>query len=147
MMLLLGLRELQWSRRRFAVAVLATALVFALGLLMSGVSASFDNEIDRTVESFGADAWLLRVGELRPVHRARDHPGRARAGRAPPARRAARRPRRGAARDDHHPEPPQREPARRGARRGRRPDRAGRAACSAQRGTRDRGREPRPRGR
>lgn len=56
MMLLLGLRELQWSRRRFAVAVLATALVFALGLLMSGVSASFDNEIDRTVGSFGADA-------------------------------------------------------------------------------------------
>ena len=54
MMLLLGLRELQWSRRRFAVAVLATALVFALGLLMSGVSASFDNEIDRTVGSFGA---------------------------------------------------------------------------------------------
>ena len=66
MMLLLGLRELQWSRRRFAVAVLATALVFALGLLMSGVSASFDNEIDRTVDSFGADAWLLRAESFGP---------------------------------------------------------------------------------
>ena len=66
MMLLLGLRELQWSRRRFAVAVLATALVFALGLLMSGVSASFDNEIDRTVESFDADAWLLRSESFGP---------------------------------------------------------------------------------
>lgn len=66
MMLLLGLRELQWSRRRFAVAVLATALVFALGLLMSGVSASFDNEIDRTVGSFGADAWLLRSESFGP---------------------------------------------------------------------------------
>jgi putative ABC transport system permease protein len=66
MMLLLGIRELQWSRRRFAVAVLATALVFALGLLMSGVSASFDNEIDRTVDSFGADAWLLRAESFGP---------------------------------------------------------------------------------
>ena len=66
MILLLGLRELQWSRRRFAVAVLATALVFALGLLMSGVSASFDNEIDRTVDSFGADAWLVRGESFGP---------------------------------------------------------------------------------
>jgi putative ABC transport system permease protein len=66
MTLLLGLRELQWSRRRFAVAVLATALVFALGLLMSGVSASFDNEIDRTVGSFRADAWLLRSQSFGP---------------------------------------------------------------------------------
>jgi putative ABC transport system permease protein len=63
---MLGLRELQWSRRRFAVAVLATALVFALGLLMSGVSASFDNEIDRTVDSFRADGWLLRGESLGP---------------------------------------------------------------------------------
>jgi putative ABC transport system permease protein len=66
MILMLGLRELQWSRRRFAVAVLATALVFALGLLMSGVSASFDNEIDRTVDSFGADAWLVRGESFGP---------------------------------------------------------------------------------
>ena len=66
MIFLLGLRELQWSRRRFAVAVLATALVFALSLLMSGVSASFDNEIDRTVDSFGADAWLVRGESFGP---------------------------------------------------------------------------------
>ena len=66
MTLLLGMRELQWSRRRFAIAVLATALVFALGLLMSGVSASFDNEIDRTVESFAADAWLVRGESFGP---------------------------------------------------------------------------------
>ena len=66
MIFMLGLRELQWSRRRFAVAVLATALVFALGLLMSGVSASFDNEIDRTVDSFGADAWMVRGESFGP---------------------------------------------------------------------------------
>jgi putative ABC transport system permease protein len=63
---LIGLRDLQWGRRRFAIGVVATALVFALGLLMSGVSASFDNEIDRTVESFGADGWLVREKSFGP---------------------------------------------------------------------------------
>jgi putative ABC transport system permease protein len=63
---LIGLRDLQWGRRRFAIGVVATALVFALGLLMSGVSASFDNEVDRTVTSFGADAWLVRAESFGP---------------------------------------------------------------------------------
>jgi putative ABC transport system permease protein len=63
---LIGLRDLQWGRRRFAIGVVATALVFALALLMSGVSASFDNEIDRTVESFGADGWLVREKSFGP---------------------------------------------------------------------------------
>jgi putative ABC transport system permease protein len=63
---LISLRDLQWRRRRFAIAVVAAALVFALGLLLSGVKASFDNEIDRTVDSFDADAWLLRAGALGP---------------------------------------------------------------------------------
>lgn len=63
---LISLRDLQWRRRRFVIAVVATALVFALGLILSGVSASFDNEIDRTVESFGADVWLVPEGTLGP---------------------------------------------------------------------------------
>jgi putative ABC transport system permease protein len=63
---LIGLRDLQWGRRRFAIGVVATALVFALGLLMSGVSASFDNEIDRTVGSFDADSWVVRANSFGP---------------------------------------------------------------------------------
>jgi putative ABC transport system permease protein len=63
---LISLRDLQWRRRRFAIAVVATGLVFALGLVLSGVSASFDNEIDRTVTSFDADAWLVPAGTLGP---------------------------------------------------------------------------------
>jgi putative ABC transport system permease protein len=63
---LVALRDLQWGRRRFATAVVATALVFALGLLMSGVSASFDNEIRRTVNAVDADTWLVRANSFGP---------------------------------------------------------------------------------
>ena len=63
---LISLRDLQWRRRRFAISVMVTALVFALGLLMSGVSASFDNEIDRTVDAIDADGWLVRAESLGP---------------------------------------------------------------------------------
>jgi putative ABC transport system permease protein len=60
------LRDLQWRRRRFAIAVVATGLVFALALLLSGVSTSFDNEIRRTVGSFHGDAWLVARGGFGP---------------------------------------------------------------------------------
>jgi putative ABC transport system permease protein len=63
---LVALRDLQWGRRRFAVAVTATALVFAVGLLMSGVSASFNNEIHRTLGAIGADGWLVRADSFGP---------------------------------------------------------------------------------
>lgn len=65
-MWLITLRDLQWRRRRFAIAVVATGVVFALALLLSGVSTSFDNEIRRTVRSFHADAWLITRGGYGP---------------------------------------------------------------------------------
>ena len=40
------LRDLQWRRRRFLIAITGTALVFAMSLLMSGLSASFTLETD-----------------------------------------------------------------------------------------------------
>jgi putative ABC transport system permease protein len=65
-MWLIPLRDLEWRRRRFAIAVAATGVVFALALLLSGVSTSFDNEIQRTVRSFHSDVWLVSEGGFGP---------------------------------------------------------------------------------
>jgi putative ABC transport system permease protein len=57
--LFVSLRDLQWRLRRFVIGVLATGLVFALALLISGVSGSFQNEVSRAVNSFHADGWFV----------------------------------------------------------------------------------------
>jgi putative ABC transport system permease protein len=58
-MLFVSIRDLQWRLRRFMIGVLATGLVFALALLISGISASFHNEVNRTVDAFKADSWVV----------------------------------------------------------------------------------------
>lgn len=65
---LLGLRDLQRRRRRFAIGVVAAALVLALTIMQTGIRASFDNEIDRTVSGFAADRWLKASGTLGPFN-------------------------------------------------------------------------------
>jgi len=57
-MWLITLRDLQWRRRRFAIAIGATAMVFAMALVIAGIAASFRAEAVRTVEAIGADAWV-----------------------------------------------------------------------------------------
>jgi putative ABC transport system permease protein len=66
--LVAALRDLQWRRRRFLIAVLGTALVFAMTLLLAGLSAAFGNEVDRTVETTGADAWVVADGVTGPFN-------------------------------------------------------------------------------
>ena len=61
-----ALRDLQWRRRRFIIAVLATSLVFGMTLLMTGVNASLYNEGRRIVAAVGADAWLVASGAPGP---------------------------------------------------------------------------------
>jgi putative ABC transport system permease protein len=58
-MWLVSLRDLQWRRRRFGAAVAGTSLVFALTLVLSGVSASIRAEPGRALEGVRADAWLV----------------------------------------------------------------------------------------
>lgn len=59
-MLLAALRDLQWRRRRFVITVLGTALVFAMSLLMSGLSNAFTVEIKQTLDDQHASAWISR---------------------------------------------------------------------------------------
>lgn len=59
-MLLAALRDLQWRRRRFVITVLGTALVFAMSLLMSGLSNAFTVEIEQTLDDQRATAWISR---------------------------------------------------------------------------------------
>lgn len=55
-------RDLQWRVRRFVIAGTGAALVFAMTLVMAGLSSSFEAEARRTVDVVGADAWVTQVG-------------------------------------------------------------------------------------
>jgi putative ABC transport system permease protein len=61
-----AIRDLQWRRRRFVIAVLATSLVFGMTLLMTGFSTSLHNEGRRIVAALDADAWLVAAGAPGP---------------------------------------------------------------------------------
>ena len=65
-MWLVSLRDLQWRRRRFLIAVVATALVFAMSLLMAGADAGLTSETRRIVDVIGADRWLVARGTSGP---------------------------------------------------------------------------------
>jgi len=61
-MLRSAVRDLQWRRRRFAIAVLGVALVFGMTLVITGVSAGFGAEAARTVTEMGASQWIVAKG-------------------------------------------------------------------------------------
>jgi putative ABC transport system permease protein len=63
---LITLRDLQFRRRRFAITVLGTMLVFSLALVLAGMSNGFREEARVTVASLGADAWVVPDGASGP---------------------------------------------------------------------------------
>jgi putative ABC transport system permease protein len=63
---LAGIRDLQWRRRRFIIAVFGTALVFALTLLLSGFLESFALEVNRTLDTVDADGYVVQEGRQGP---------------------------------------------------------------------------------
>ena len=60
------LRDLQYRRRQFGIAVVGAALVFALALVLTGVSRGFHTEVDDTVGAIGADHWVVPRGVTGP---------------------------------------------------------------------------------
>src|SRR4051812_21212601 len=59
-------RDLQFRRRQFGIAVVGAGLVFALTLVLTGMSAGFYSEASRTIDGVGADAWVVPKGTSGP---------------------------------------------------------------------------------
>jgi putative ABC transport system permease protein len=58
------------------IAVLATALAFAMSLLMSWVNARLHNEPGNILKVLGADAWVVESGRSGPFTASRVIPAR-----------------------------------------------------------------------
>jgi putative ABC transport system permease protein len=61
-MLSAALRDMQWRRRRLVIAIISTGLVFAMTLVMTGLANGFPVEAQRTVDSMGLDAFVVKTG-------------------------------------------------------------------------------------
>lgn len=65
-MLVTALRDLQWRRRRFVVAAVGTAMVFALTLILTGLAHGFRVEAERVVDALDIDHYLIEDGAAGP---------------------------------------------------------------------------------
>ncbi|HXW38474.1 MAG TPA: ABC transporter permease [Acidimicrobiales bacterium] len=61
-MLAITLQDLRYRWRQFIIAVVGAGLVFAMTLLLAGLAAGFSKEIDQTVQSVGAQSWVMAAG-------------------------------------------------------------------------------------
>ena len=65
-MLTITLRDLIYRYRQFLIAVIGAGVVFGMALVLTGLANSFRVEVDNTVDSVGADAWVLPDGSTGP---------------------------------------------------------------------------------
>jgi putative ABC transport system permease protein len=65
-MLFAALRDMQWRRRRLVIAIVSTGLVFAMTLVLTGLANGFTVEAQRTVDSMGVDAFVVKAGAAGP---------------------------------------------------------------------------------
>ncbi|MCV7410284.1 glutamine ABC transporter permease [Mycobacterium florentinum] len=65
-MLFAALRDMQWRSRRLVIAVVSTGLVFAMTLVLTGLANGFHVEAQRTVDSIGIDAFVVKAGAAGP---------------------------------------------------------------------------------
>jgi putative ABC transport system permease protein len=64
--LIAALRDLQWRKRRFVIAIVGTGLVFAMTLVLTGLANGFRVEATRTVESLGLNTYFIKSGAAGP---------------------------------------------------------------------------------
>jgi putative ABC transport system permease protein len=55
----IALRNVQFRRRQFLLAVVGTALVFAMALLVTGIREGFRTEAQRILGGMGGDTWAV----------------------------------------------------------------------------------------
>jgi putative ABC transport system permease protein len=60
------LRNIQFRRRQYLLAVLGTALVFAMALWITGIRQGFRTEADRMLAGIGGDHWAVTSGTAGP---------------------------------------------------------------------------------
>lgn len=65
-MLMAALRDMQWRRRRFVIAVLSTAIIFAMTLVLTGLANGFRVEAEKTVNALGVDQFVVKAGASGP---------------------------------------------------------------------------------
>src|ERR1700729_3255048 len=61
-MLPITLQGLRFRARQFLIAVGGAGLLFAMGLLLTGLASGFSVEINQTVQGLSASSWVLRTG-------------------------------------------------------------------------------------
>lgn len=62
----IAVRDLQWRRRRFLTALVATGLVFSLTLLIAATTRGIKGEAGHILDAIGADAWVVAEGTAGP---------------------------------------------------------------------------------
>ena len=65
-MLITALRDMQWRQRRFIIAAIGTGMVFAMTLILTGLTHGFRVEAQRVVDSMGIDTYLIKAGAVGP---------------------------------------------------------------------------------
>jgi putative ABC transport system permease protein len=59
--------DLRLRRRQFVIAMVGAALVFAMALVLAGMSNSFREEVRITVGDVHADRWVVAAGSSGPI--------------------------------------------------------------------------------
>jgi putative ABC transport system permease protein len=59
--------DLRLRRRQFVIAMVGAALVFAMALVLAGMSNSFRTEVHTTVGDVRADRWVVPTGSSGPI--------------------------------------------------------------------------------
>ena len=65
-MIFTALRDMQWRKWRFVIAIVVTGLVFAMTLVLTGLANGFRVEDEHTVDSFGVDLFVIKSGATGP---------------------------------------------------------------------------------